>query len=338
MEKTEAVCAMLGITINTAKCYKMVVKTAGARFREREGLPGVTLARSIRYLEVDLLSSRVGPRVVADRRAADFVDRCRFASLSHWTQRSSLLADTMAANWLSAGSNVTQHCASKMVSAAAVALLGSQNSRARLKGNRAILHLTGPGIHSTHNSVSSAYEASRMLFPLLLMRVWSPEEWGHMWISRNVATCGLLRSVTWAVRDLSINWDAPFRWSCGSRQLDLSVPQQLLDRSDRETFRKHMRDHEIQRKLHDVREFLRFVVATSEAVRLPYLYAGLEDGWMEDTQIRRSTHCLRHLCAGPALLSGAIWTELDESRRNWRASGTCCRCDQEADTLTHCLW
>ena len=95
-----------------------------------------------------------------------------------------------------------------------------------------------------------------MLFRLLLMRVWSPEEWSHVWISRNVATCGLLRSVTWVLRDLSINWDAPFRWSCGSRQLDLSVPQQLLDRTDRETF----------------------PVASREAVRLPYLYAGLEDG------------------------------------------------------------
>ena len=184
----------------------MVVKPARARFREREGLPGVTLARSVRYLGVDLLSSHVAPRVVADRRAADFVDRCRFVSLNHWTQPSGLLADSMAANWLSAGSNVTQRCASKMVSAAAVALLGLQNSRARLKGNRAMLHLTGPGIHFTHYVVSSAYEASRMLFRLLLMRVWSPEEWGHMWISRNVATCGLLRSVTWALRDLSINW------------------------------------------------------------------------------------------------------------------------------------
>ena len=98
-----------------------------------------------------------------------------------------------------------------------------------------------------------------------------------------------------------------------------------------------MRGHEIQGKLHDVREFLRFVVASGEAVRLAYLHAGLEDGWMEDTQIRRSTHSLRHLCAGPALLRGAIRTELDESRRNWRASGTCCRCNQEVDTLTHCL-
>ena len=96
------------------------------------------LARSIRYLGVDLLSSHVAPRVVADRRAADFVDRCRFLSLTHWTQRSGLLADSMAANWLSAGSNVTQRCASKMVSAAAVALLGTQNSGAKETVQRSI--------------------------------------------------------------------------------------------------------------------------------------------------------------------------------------------------------
>ena len=130
--------------------FQMVVKPARARFREREGLPGVTLARSIRYLGVDLLSTHVAPGVVADSRAADFVDRCRFVSLTHWTQRSGLLVDSMAANWLSAGSNVNQRCASRMVSAAAVALLGRHNSRARLIGNRAMLHLTGPGIHFTH--------------------------------------------------------------------------------------------------------------------------------------------------------------------------------------------
>ena len=79
---------MLGSAINTNKCYKMVVKPARVRIREREGLPGVTLARSIRYLGVDLLSTYVAPRVVADRRAADFVDRCRFcesdSSLTAW--------------------------------------------------------------------------------------------------------------------------------------------------------------------------------------------------------------------------------------------------------------
>ena len=72
MEKTDTVCAMLGSTINTNKWYKMVVKTARVRFRERDGLRGVILARSIRYLEVDLLSTLVDPRAVADRRAADF--------------------------------------------------------------------------------------------------------------------------------------------------------------------------------------------------------------------------------------------------------------------------
>ena len=183
-----------------------------------------------------------------------------------------------------------------------------------------MLDLTGPGIHFTHYVVCSANEAARMLIRLLLMRVWSPEDWYRLWISRNVATCGLLRSVAWALRELDINWDAPFRWSRGGRQLDLSVPQ-LLDRAGRESFRKHMRGHEIQGKLHDTREFLRFVVASRQAARLPYLYAGLEDGWMEDSKIRRSTHSLRQLCAGPALLSGAIWTELDESRRNGRSSG-----------------
>ena len=259
---------------------------------------------------------------VADRRAADFIDLCRFVSLTQRTQRSGLIADSMAANWLSAGSNVTQRCARKMVSAAAVALLGPQDSRARMKGNLAMLHLTGPGIHFTHHVVTSVCEAARMLFRLLLMRVWSPEEWGHKWISRNVATCGLLRSVTWVLRELDINSDAPFRWSRGSRQLDLSVPQQLLDRAGRETFRKHMRGHEIQGKLHEVREFLRLVVASREAVRLPCLYAGWEDGWMEDTQIRRSTHSLRHLCAGSVLLSGAICTE-----------SVSCRCDQEVSCI-----
>ena len=51
----------------------------------------------------------------------------------------------------------------------------------------------------------------------------------------------VLRSVTWALRELDINWDAHFRWSRGSRRLDLSVPQQLLDRAGRETSRKHMK-------------------------------------------------------------------------------------------------
>ena len=82
---------------------KMVVKPARARSREREGLPGITLARSIHYLGVDLLSTHVALRVVTDRRATDFIDRCRFVSLTHWTQRSGLIADSMAANWLSAG-------------------------------------------------------------------------------------------------------------------------------------------------------------------------------------------------------------------------------------------
>ena len=43
MDKTDAVCAMLGSTINTNECCTMVDKPARARFREEEGLPGVTL-------------------------------------------------------------------------------------------------------------------------------------------------------------------------------------------------------------------------------------------------------------------------------------------------------
>ena len=63
-----------------------------------------------------------------------------------------------------------------------------------------------------------------------------------------------------------------------------------------------MRGHQIQRKLHDVREFHRFVVASREAVRIPHLYTGLEDGWMEDTNTTKKPLRMTRPTSAPFIL------------------------------------
>ena len=84
-----------------------------------------------------------------------------------------------------------------------------------------------------------------------------------MWISCNVATCGLLRLVTWGSSGSQYQLGCSVQVELWKSSVDLSMSQHLLDRSDKETFRKHMRGHEIQRKLHDVRKFLRFVALSA---------------------------------------------------------------------------
>ena len=76
-----------------------------------------------------------------------------------------------------------------MVSASAVALLGPKNSRAQMKGNQAMLHLTGPGIHFTHQVWSPGVTCGFLaMLPLVVFCV------RLLGLSGNLILTGTLRS------------------------------------------------------------------------------------------------------------------------------------------------
>ena len=104
MDSTMKVCGWLGTTLNRNKSVKMIVHKAGIRPACGDHvLRDVRRVKSFKYLCVDVVSTSQAPRPTARRRAQDFITKCSFIPLVHFSQQSGLLADAMAGMWLPAG-------------------------------------------------------------------------------------------------------------------------------------------------------------------------------------------------------------------------------------------
>ena len=242
----------------------------------------------------------------------------------HYTQRSGLLADATTSLWMAAGSTFSKSQLDRMQRAAAVSQLGQSAKNATKRGSRGILHLTGPGLHYTHTTAACIYDGIRQALRMRRLQLWTDADWRMVWATRATATCGLARLTRTSMRSLGIHWSGPYCITDGIRTVGLS-PSPLTKPI-------------VQKILHDLRVFLRVAVASAEAVRLPYSYDGLQGGWNEQQEIRRSTYALRFLPSGPALLSGAIWTKWLAHQAGYSDSPTCDRCAQESESPGHRLW
>ena len=91
--------------------------------------------------------------------------------------------------------------------------------------------------------------------------------------------------------------------------------------------------------LHDTREFLRFVLIASEALRRPKDFDGLQNGWATDRPSRQSMYMLALHFGGPSLATAGVWTQLAISRVPFNTMDlVCCRCKAHVETHAHRCW
>ena len=235
----------------------------------------------------------------------------------------------MAGMWLPAGTSVNRRDVERMTSASAWSQLSNQGGSAYKRSNRFMLNLTGPGAHFTMVAAATVYESIRSILHMIIIQSWSVGGVQSIWETREIATNGLARAMVDAMRTLGIVWSAPFVLKCGDVECSFSAPLRASLSGNCKNCGKIMRSSEVAEVLHNTRRC---------AENIPYCFAGLESGMSEVDRVRRSTFSMRHLLAGPAMSSGGMWTELSESRMNWKSPGLCVRCGAEVETVTHRLW
>ena len=331
-QQTLLVCSSVGSTLNLRKTYRAAALPAAQAIPAcHNDLSGVPLVSTFKYLGTDISFRQKVKRAAAARRVSDYCRRAGLIRIVHFTQRSALLSDANASLWLAAGCayNVSQRA--KLVSAGAVAQFSLRTTGAVLRGSRALLHLTGPGLHFTHAGAAAIYAAVRQSIRMRKRGLWSQMQWQQLHASRHAATCGMAFALSGALASLGIAWTAPSTFQCHGKSFTFRMHQ---DENGRQT----MRLGQFNSLMHDLRCYLRRAVVIHEAGRLPFNFGGLSNGWSEDACVRRSTHALRFHSGMPSILSGAAWTRWNSWKCGYDPSPVCARCGNEDESLGHRLW
>lgn len=95
----------------------------------------------------------------------------------------------------------------------------------------------------------------------------------------------------------------------------------------------------VEAKLHDLRVFLRFAVASQEAARKPKDFGGLGCGLSEQRRARECMYGAQLHFGGPALASAGLWTTLAVARLPFHGIDEICPCSGcEVESTVHRLW
>ena len=233
--------------------------------------------------------------------------------------------DANSSLYMQAGNCYTQKQLNCMVGKAADSFAAHSSSCATHR-SKAMVHLVGPGVHFTHPPAVSIYSSVKQLVRLLAKQEFTKDQYAALWHRKYRCRASLFKSVTFALRFLTIEWNAPYSFKLGSNSFNF----------DLETYSKK----ECNKLWHDLRDFLRLAVARKESKRRPKDFAGLEDGWDTRREVRANTHSLWHRRSGPALLCSAIWTraKIYKVNRSWTDNPVCARCGKKVETRWHRLF
>ena len=329
---TRRICEVVGSRINITKTKRAMAHPFGHPPPPcPSGLKRIPLVDNFKYLGIDVTTRVNACRPAAAKRISMYCKRANLIRLTHFTQRSALLADACAALWLDAGTWLTKTQVGKLVTCGAVAQFSMGHSGATMNGSRAMLHATGPGLHYTHAGAASIYSAVRQSIRMRRRAIWSHDDWARIYNTRCNAVGGIARTLHQVAKTLGADWVNHSTLRHGEHSFDFSLGSN--DRGQPAISLALYND-----KMHNLRVFLRRLIISNEAARLPFHYSDLSNGWCELDVVRRSTYALRFVCSGPSLLSGAVWTRWKSWKSGFDTDATCVRCMAEDESLGHRLW
>ena len=214
----------------------------------------------------------------------------------------------MASLWLPGCTPLAERQITTATSDTFVALAGNRTAGQILRRSRIMTHLLGPAPQCTHPASAIIYTWTRGLWRALATGRLPPNIWRARWPYRRTATLGPLHQPRAALKHLGIIWSAPFVFKCRGATLDFSVPQSVLDDVGQPASLL-LRRPAFSRLLHRLWEFLRDAMTSSEALRRPKDFKGLENGMEARFTIREHTYAMMLCRSGPSLLTRGVWTK-----------------------------
>ena len=344
LQATIALDRSVGPELNAGKCACAHAPGAGRVRKKRPAglLRGIKIKNVIKYLGVDLLVDGRVASPTSAQRERDFIDRVRLVSGLPSVQRDACLCDAVSALYLEGGSIYSKTQLSRMSNAAASALFGSAHQASKRLRARDAAHLVGIGCHRTCPAAAAIVSWVKQAWRHRAAGTISNELWTRIFEQRQRATAGLCKFVVGPLAAIDIQWVSRGCLRCGG---DDEARRSFLFFDDTLTFppadgEAYLKSPQCRRKLHELRDFLRFAVARKLALHRPRDFSGLEHGWHSCPDIRRSAYTAWHHPGGRSLLTGGVWTR-SITHAIWsrqQPTLTCPRCHGADEDRAHRLW
>ena len=302
----------VGTSVNTNKSSWI----AFGGFRPGPLLKTYSRTRALVYLGTDFSATRRQPR--AKQRAANALERARFAACLPVKTRPAAVADIVASLWLAGTSCYGDGDSDKLVSSTASALRGRRRNGQVQNRSRLAEHLMyAPGLHQSHPVFAAIYTFAKSLARFLAKPGNAPI-WDAYWRSLRHAH-GPLAAVCKPLARYGFAWSNATTLQREGFTIDLAEPPVASK-------------PELARYWHGLRSALRTAAWHSEALRRPKDFQGASSG------IRRTKVDLMAQSTGPSLATAGSWTSARLYIAGLSAHPRCVRCDSEWETKEHRLW
>ena len=123
-------------------------------------------------------------------------------------------------------------------------------------------------------------------FRCCLSGIASTTQWSRFWEQRIKVNFGPVQQLVRACQFLAIDWQAPTLLVKNAKQFSFAISDDLQGRASLETLSALRLEAKLNARLHDLRVFLHFAVASQEAARRPKDFGGLEGGLSEQRSAR----------------------------------------------------